>query len=308
MLGAAVSATRARGGAPRTRLEAQVRSASAARAEAAMSTLDLRLHARRTPPLALDLSGVPEAELEAARKNWRERMVSEHASARVFAGLVAPMMRAGIPEAEVHRVSRMVTQELDHARLCARVLHALGGEPVAELPRLDEPPRHDGISPLAAVLRNVISVGCCSETVAVALVSTERELAGPPALRDVLDRILADEIKHSRLGWRLVARYAPALSARDREDVDLYLPDVFAHQLRFHAPFLEMGCASATGTAIGAPHGRSNWAVFLACFTQTIVPGLESVGLDARAAWETAVAEVAPRARARAASGIAAPA
>ena len=250
-----------------------------------MSTLDLRRATRRRPALEIDVRDVPAADLEAARDNWRERMASEHASARVFAALVAPMMRAGLPEDDVRRVSEMVTQELDHARLCARVLVAFGGEAVTTMPRLDDVPEHAGVSPLAAVLRNVISIGCCSETVAVALVATERELAGPEAVRRVLDQILADEIKHSRLGWRLVKRHAPLLSPRDRADVEAYLPDVFEHQLRFHAPFLQMPCASDAGTAIGAPHGRSNWTVFVECMTQTIVPGLEACGLGAAEAW-----------------------
>jgi hypothetical protein len=102
-------------------------------------------------------------------------------------------MRANLPAREVHRVASMVQQELEHARLCARALVALGGDPVVELPRLDVVPRHeDAASPLEAVLRNVISIGCCSETVAVALVATEREQAGDGALRAVLEQILRD--------------------------------------------------------------------------------------------------------------------
>ena len=251
-----------------------------------MSTLDLRRHARRDPMPAFDVRGVLAADLDAARTNWKARMVSEHASARVFGTLVGGMMRAGLPADETYRVADMVRQELDHARLCARVLLALGVEPLAELPVLDVVPEHeDASSPLEAVLRNVISIGCCSETVAVALVATEREQAGPLALRRVLDQILRDEIKHSRFGWRLVSRLAPSLSNEGRASLDEYLVDAFAHQLRFHAPFLDMPCAGEEGVALGAPHGRSNWTVFVSAMNDIVVPGLAQCGLAAREAW-----------------------
>lgn len=251
-----------------------------------MSPLDLRRVARRDPLPGLDLDHVSDADLEAARTNWMQRMVSEHASARVFGALLGGMMRAGLPEAETYRVADMARQELDHARLCAQVLVALHVAPVAELPELDVVPMHADASPLEGVLRNVISIGCCSETVAVALVATEREQAGPPPLRRVLDQILRDEIKHSRFGWRLVSRLAPALSPAERASLDAYLFDAFAHQVRFHSPFLAMPCAADEGLAIGAPHGRSNWLVFVSTMEEIVVPGLERCGLAARAAWE----------------------
>ena len=259
-------------------------------------TLNLSRCARRDPLPMIDVGDVSTADLTAARTNWRERMASEHASARVFGALVGGMMKAGLPADETYRVADMVRQELDHARLCARVLVGLGVPPVAELAELPAVPEHPDASPLEAVLRNVISIGCCSETVAVALVATEREQAGPPPLRRVLDQILRDEIKHSRFGWRLLSRLAPSLSARERASLGEYLVDAFAHQIRFHAPFLKMPCAADAGLALGAPHGRSNWLVFVATMKDIVVPGLERCGLAAVEAWR----EVAPLDRAAA--------
>lgn len=255
--------------------------------------LDLRREARREPIVVApsELERVTPRDLDAARTNWRERMVSEHASARVFAALVTQSMSAGLPAAETTRIARMVEQELSHGLLCARVLAALGAEPIAPLPRLDEVPTHPGVSPVEALLRNVISIGCCSETVAVALVGTERELAGPRPVRRVLERILADEVKHSRFGWRILGRLAPHLSLRQRAGIDAYLFDVFVHQRRFHRPLLAMPCASDAGLAIGAPHGRSSWLVFLRTMTEIVVPALARLGFAAEAAWAEASAD-----------------
>lgn len=253
-----------------------------------MSTLDLRAHARRARVPRIDVSAIDPTELDAARTNWRERMASEHASARVFGALVGQMMQAGLPEAEIRRVGAMVEQELDHARLCAGILLALDGDPEAPYPRLDALPAHEDATPLEAVLRNVISIGCCSETVAVALVATEQAMAGPPPVQRVLRQILADEIKHARFGWRIVAKVAPELGGDERERLDEYLVDVFDHQLRFHAPFLSMPRAGRAGVAIGAPNGASNWACFLETTENVIVPGLERHGFAAARAWATA--------------------
>lgn len=253
-----------------------------------MSVLDLRSEGRSAPPI--DLRGVTASELEAATSNWRARMASEYVSARVFGELLGQMIRAGLPAAETRRVADMARQEIEHGLLCARVLASLGAEAVADLPELEDVPRHlDASSPLEAVLRNVISIGCCSETVAVALVGTERELAGPPLVREVLDRILADEVKHSRFGWRIVSRLAPLLSDAEREGLNAYLVDCFRHQVRFHRPFLSMSNASPEGVALGAPNGASNWLVFVGAATEIIVPGLTKLGFAADVAWQKAL-------------------
>ena len=255
----------------------------------ASAELDLRAEAAREPLPVIDLGrleAVDPAGLSAARANWRDRMVSEHVSARVFAALVPMMMRAGLSRRHVVATGEMVREEREHARLCARVLAALGGEPVAPMPaELPPVPEHGDASPLEAVLRNLISVSCCSETVAVALVGTEREQAGAPALRAILQRILSDEVGHSRLGWAILAEVAPGLDARTRARLSAYLVTAFAHQIDFHAPFLEMGEVGDDALAVGAPSGAGNWLVFVRTMTDVVVPGLERHGLAAGEAW-----------------------
>lgn len=256
-----------------------------------MTVLDLRREVSKNPLLLPELGAPPESELQAARHNWRERMVSEHASARVFSALVGQAMHAGLSRREVYELTRMAREELDHGLLCARALVALGGEAVADLPALDPIPAHEDAEPLEALLRNVLSVSCVSETVAVALVATEREQAGPPAIRRLLDQILKDEVGHARFGWRLLAERPLSSALRDR--LSDYLVDVFEHQLAFHSPFLTMPCSSAEGTAIGAPHGRSSWLVFVETMRGVVIPGLERHGLRAAQAWQSVTGEAA---------------
>ena len=256
-----------------------------------MTALDLRKEVAKNPLILPELGALPESELLAARHNWRQRMVSEHASARVFSALVGQAMHAGLARRQVYELTRMAREELDHGLLCARALVALGGDAVADLPALDPIPAHEDADPLEALLRNVLSVSCASETVAVALVATEREQAGPPAIRQVLDQILKDEVGHARFGWRLLAERPLTPALRDR--LSEYLVDVFAHQLAFHSPFLSMPCSSAEGIALGAPHGRSNWLVFVETMRGVVIPGLERHGLRATEAWQTVTGEAA---------------
>jgi hypothetical protein len=170
---------------------------------------------------------------------------------------------------------------------------ALGGEARATMPRiLPNVPRHDAVSPIACVLRNIVSISCCSETVAVSLVATERERAGAPELRGILDQILADEVKHSRLGWKLLGDVLPTLSAEDRAAIDAYLPYAFEHQVDFHSPFLDMKEQSDAAVGAGAADGPSNWACFVETLTQVIVPGLDRLGLGASEAWQETLARL----------------
>jgi hypothetical protein len=260
--------------------------------------LDLRREVRSAPPLILaGLDGLAAEDRAAALANWRDRMVSEHASARVFAQLLPQLMRAGVWRRHLAAVAAMVTQELDHAVLCARVVTALGGEAAAQLPdALPDVPSHADAEPIEAALRNVLSISCCSETVAVALVAAEREHAGNDALRALLEQILADEVKHARFGWKLLNELGPALGAQTKARLGAYLVVAFEHQIAFHAPFLNMGRASDRGLAIGAPDGPGNWSTFVDTMERVVVPGLDAHGLRAGAAWRSACENMVKRA------------
>jgi hypothetical protein len=256
--------------------------------------LDLREEAAREPLDLGSTSDLAEAERAAARTNWRERMVSEHASARVFAGFFDKLLRAGLSGKYLDSARSAIDEELAHAVLCGRALAALGGEARAPLP--DPLPRlaqHEDASPVEAVLRDAISIGACSETVAVALVGAEREQAGSPAMRALLDRILADEIGHARLGWKLLDDLLPAQDARMRRRLSAYLVAAFEHQMAFHSPFLDMPAATDRAVSFGAADGPSNWRVFVATMATVTLPGLEQRGLAAHAAWEIALANLA---------------
>jgi hypothetical protein len=253
-----------------------------------VTALDLRAEARAID-LRLPLVDLDAHARAAAIATWRGRMVNEHVSARVFAALAGQLGRAGLTVSAVPRVHAMIAEERRHGALCAAVVEALGGDAVAEVPPLAAVPEHPDAGPLEAAVRNVLSVSCLSETVAVALIDAERRGAGPPALAGLLAEILADEVQHARAGWRLLADLAPRLEPALRERLSDWLVLAFAH-LKDHelAHLPARPSPSPAAEALGVCDGHAARALFFATVEQVIVPGLQAHGLDAVGAWRAA--------------------
>jgi len=252
--------------------------------------LDLRREAKQHLP---DLDGLPELtdeERALAARTWRGRMVNEHLSAQVFAGLVPQAMRASLPPGLQAELPKAIADEYRHAEQCAAVVMALGHEPVALLPPVHPLPEHDDVGPLEGFLRNCISVGCMSETIAVSVIRAEQaELDGGP-LGQLLGSILADEVQHARFGWSVLGLMAPRLDDGARSRLSDYLVDAFVHQMEYEIPKLpvNLGLRSEVAEA-GVCDGSAARALFFETMEQIIVPKLEEAGLEARRAWEQAL-------------------
>lgn len=252
--------------------------------------------APRTDGAWLDLRGVARAEMPslpelpglfaAAVPTWLGRMVNEHESSAVFESLAAQLASAGLDEARVRACRGFADEERRHGVLCGAVVEALGGE--ARAPSRAHPPfpAHPGVEPREAVLRNVLSVCCLSETVAVALIGAERlEMPAGP-LRELLTRILADEVGHARFGWTLLRELAPSLTADARARLGAYLSVAFAHLERHELEHLPLHATPPeAGAALGLCNGRDARALFFDTVREVIVPALESLGLPAAEAW-----------------------
>lgn len=250
--------------------------------------LDLRVEAADLARDLLDLPQLLPDERDAAIRTWRGRMVNEHISARVFGVLLGQAMQAGISPKRQMELAVFATEELQHARQCASVVHALTGDARAHLPELPEVPLHGNVPPLEAFLRNLLSVCCMSETVAVSLIRAETLEIAPPQLKKLLDAILADEVGHARFGWSLLEEMAP-LDAELRARLDAYLPVALAHLVQHelaHLPAHDgMGQAAAE---VGVCSGLEARRLLRDTIEQVIVPGLEQHGFQARRAWKVA--------------------
>ena len=218
---------------------------------------------------------------------WQGRMANEHISARVFAALVPQLLRAGASAQRQADVAAMIAEELSHAVLCAAMVHALGGEARVDIDEPSEVPTHDDVEPLEGLLRNVLSISCLSETVAVALIDAERLEAGPPAMRDVLRTILADEVGHARVGWQLLAELAPRVTKDMRARLGDYLAVALGHLEEHELAHLPAeGAPSREAELYGVCDGPRARMLFYSTVHEVILPALERNGLPGRAAWE----------------------
>ncbi len=247
--------------------------------------IDLRAEARRHMPALPAIAGRGRYT-RAARATWHARMVNEYASAAVFDGLAKQLETLRMSNDLVAECREFAAEERRHGMLCGAVVEALGGQALAPYPDRAPYPHHEDAAPLEALLRNVLSICCLSETVAVALIGAERLEMEEGPLRTLLTTIYADEVGHARFGWRLVARIVPALSTGTRERLSAYLAIALAHLEEHELAHLPVGQRfDAAGKQLGLCNGDDARVLLYQCIDGVIIPGLQAAGLDARTAW-----------------------
>lgn len=245
-----------------------------------MQPLDLRTLSR---PLAPTITVEPGLR-GAAIATWHGRMINEYSSAPVFAGLARQLAAADAAPALVAEVLKMADEEHHHGVLCGAVVEALGGQAVGTTHPEVPLPEHADVDRFEAVTRNLLSVCCLSETVAVALIGAERLEMPEGPLRALLSTILADEVGHARLGWRWLTAIQPQLDAERRARLGAYLAVAFDHLVTHELALLVPG--GPVAPELGLCDGGAARTLFMATVTDVIVPRLEDLGLPARAAWD----------------------
>jgi hypothetical protein len=222
----------------------------------------------------------------AVMATWRGRMINEYSSSAVFDGLAAQLAAAGFAE-DAAECREFADEERAHGIACGTVLEAAGGTATFTLPEARPLPVHADTTLRAGVIRNVISICCMSETVAVSLIGAERLEMPEGSLRELLTKIWSDEIGHARFGWTFVARELPGLDADERVAVDRYLPIAFAalesHELA-HIPVETSWPEEAS--AYGLCDGADARVLFFETVTDVIVPQLAAHGLRADMGWQ----------------------
>ncbi|NOY89646.1 MAG: ferritin-like domain-containing protein [Deltaproteobacteria bacterium] len=221
---------------------------------------------------------------------WLRRMLHEHHSATIFSRLLPQLIEAEVTLDVKAVVLRMSMDELRHASLCAGMVRLLDGEPEidAEL-KTDPLPRHEDAGRFEAALRNALFAGL-SETVALALLTEERELATEPAARAVLEQLAADEVLHAKLGWGLLTEARERLDAQAWSRLDAYLPIAFGTlEMRMHEA-MPLGPPRSDGElealeALGAMESREGRVIFARAMTEVVIPRLAAEGLEAERAW-----------------------
>src|SRR5687768_6690851 len=167
---------------------------------------------------------------EAARIEWRRRVVAEYGSAAVTHSLVGWLLRLGASPTLLHEGTRIIDDELIHAEMAFAVLSEAGGGKVELGGALGHEPE-PGLSLLANVGALGTPVFCLGETVAVRLFKRLRAGATVPVARCALDRVLADEVRHRDFGWLLLEWLAqkpdwPSLKALIEQRLPRWLAEI----------------------------------------------------------------------------------
>jgi hypothetical protein len=207
-------------------------------------------------------------------------MVNEYMSSRVFDALAGQMKAAGYASADVAECKRFAEEECRHGVLCGAVVEALDGRAVAHVEERRALPEHADVSPGEAVLRNLLSISCLSETVAVSLIAAEWAVMPEGPLRALLTRIWSDEIGHARFGWRILKDRVPGLRSDERARLGAYLGVALAHLERHELAHLHVESSPPPeGAALGLCDGKEARKLYYETVDEVIVPRLRTLGV-----------------------------
>ncbi|MCA9655599.1 MAG: ferritin-like domain-containing protein [Myxococcales bacterium] len=134
----------------------------------------------------------------------------EHASVASFARFTLELMALGAPPRLLEAAQRAGLDEIDHARRCFALASAYGGRSIGPGPL----PVGGATmaSELEAVVAAVIDEACIGETLAAVEARAALAHATEPAVRQTLEVIAADELRHAQLGWQTL-RWALEVAA-----------------------------------------------------------------------------------------------
>ena len=129
------------------------------------------------------------------------------------------------------------------------------------------------------VTYEVIAFCCVTETANAALVTAGADDVDDPAIRRAVRTILADEVQHSRLGWRFLATHP--LTDAQRAWIGGYLPHMLRGTVRDElfsdAPVIGDELAMQK---LGTLPIAGRRAAFLSGMRDVLLPGLATHGID----------------------------
>lgn len=172
----------------------------------ALARFVLDLEAQAPRPLRAvrpDLSRYTADDVDAAQLAWSNRVYGEHRGVVIYAELLALLVQIEAPYAMVVAVQRIIGDELRHVRMCSDVVRWLDGWSSLEVDLSGQRmPRPDG-SPAARALEIVSRELVLVESESVRSLRAYVRAAEDAAIRDVLQSLLADEVRHAAAGVAL---------------------------------------------------------------------------------------------------------
>jgi hypothetical protein len=146
---------------------------------------------------------------EIVRNSWAHRVEVEYATGACAAQLAWWLLQIGASPDLVLAANRVVAEELDHAARSVEICELAGLRQARAIPREALTMARDPSAPLEhELVRGCLRVFCLGESYAVEMLRATRLRCKIPEVREVIDRLLADEVGHRAfgfdvLGWML---------------------------------------------------------------------------------------------------------
>ena len=241
-----------------------------------------RLHRRRPggeemPWGSVDLAGwAPEVVAE-ARRVWTNGVFTEYASAAAFSALASALLECGAPVDLTAAAADIVVDELFHVELSARLTTELGGAtPLRFNLEKIAPATTPGARALMRAAELAVATSCVSEGLSVPAMARSRAMATVPLVRAVLDRLVADEGPHARLGFWFLDWAADRLTDGERAR----LADLALVTLEVYAPLWREPDCDACPTPVGlAGHDERGREALRRAVTSSIARPLAEHGI-----------------------------
>jgi hypothetical protein len=150
------------------------------------------------------LSAAPRHDEHGAllAQHWQRAALMEHASVAAFARFSLELLALGAPPDLLLDCADAMKDETSHAELCFGLASRYGAKAVGPGPLSMESALGDVT--LESAVRNALLEGCIGETLAAAEAQAACEHVTDPIVKNVLERIAADETRHAALAFRFV--------------------------------------------------------------------------------------------------------
>jgi len=231
-------------------------------------------------PLPLEdplVAALPATEREAIGEVWHLRATSELLVGAQFSllarGFVARLANRDLSA----RLERAAADEDRHSQLCQAVSAEYAARPQPAAPSALVPLARFGDADEAqSLLLQLVLLSCINEGTSTFYLRSAMKHSRSVLARAALRELLADDVRHARLGWMHLA--SPLVGAADKRLVSAALPTLLglSHEswtsvAPRHEPwFTEHGCP---GAAVAE-------RAFEDALRELVVPGMAHVGVD----------------------------
>jgi len=248
-----------------------------------------RRERRQIPWESFDRSKYPEPALALAYDAQRMLATGEYLAVEGFSRLTGSLAHHGAPFDIIAAAAAIPSDEIAHAELAVHMAALCAGKEREEVELEVQRMRPKGVAAIFSLeeLDRVMTItSAIGETISAALLAACAAEASDPVARPLFETIVADEIRHARLGWYYLEwrapRWTPSEHARIAAIVCEHVRNL---EVRFSrgrdAPRGSKKAARALGVLATAPQRETLAEVV----EEQIVPALDALGMDAGAAW-----------------------